>query len=94
MQYNFLKVDNFYSSLTSQKRKEIILINDLGFNNTSNLTIDYISLAIREKMTGSQGFGHIAGFKLLNKATYEDKKPTNAVYNAGFNSFAKYLYNL
>ena len=87
-------LDNFYSSLTSQKRKEIILINDLGFNNTSNLTIDYISLAIREKMTGSQGFGHIAGFKLLNKATYEDKKPTNAVYNAGFNSFAKYLYNL
>ena len=87
-------LDNHYSSLTSQKRKEIILINDLGFNNTSNLTIDYISLAIREKMTGSQGFGHIAGFKLLNKATYEGEKPTNAVYNAGFNSFAKYLYNL
>ena len=58
-------LDNHYSSLTSQKRKEIILINDLGFNNTSNLTIYYISLAIREKMTGSQGFGHIAGFKLL-----------------------------
>ena len=38
-------LDNHYSSLTSQKRKEIILINDLGFNNTSNLTIDYISLA-------------------------------------------------
>ena len=87
-------LDNHYSSLTSQKRKEIILINDLGFNNTSNLTIDYISLAIREKMTGSQSFGHIAGFKLLNKATYEGEKPTNAVYNAGFNSFAKYLYNL
>ena len=45
-------------------------------------------------MTGSQSFGHIAGFKLLNKATYEGEKPTNAVYNAGFNSFAKYLYNL
>ena len=64
-EYRKIFSKNLRYYMNKYNKKQSDLINDLGFNNTSNLTIDYISLAIREKMTGSQGFGHIAGFKLL-----------------------------
>ncbi|MEQ8199711.1 MAG: hypothetical protein ABRQ27_17205, partial [Clostridiaceae bacterium] len=83
----------YYNNVTGVMRKNLILVDDLGVENT--VTESELSNEIVSKMEGLSGFSYpLEGDKLLAKATTQTGiAPTDDIKLAACHAFAKYILN-